>query len=265
MTDIQFEKKLITIKTSEEIEIMREAGKILAGIMAEVSAKIKPGIATEYLEEAALALISKHKAKPSFKGYKGGAGLAGKLFPSALCVSINEELVHCVPSERVLKEGDIVSLDLGIFYNGFHSDMAITVLVGKVSLEAQRLIVATKKALKRGISKARAGNTFGDIANAVQRHIEGQGFTVIKEFCGHGIGRNLHEEPQIPNYGKRGEGERIKEGMVFCLEPMAAIGDWKTKKAKDDFGFQMADNSLCAHFEHTIAITKIGFHILTEL
>jgi len=256
---------MITIKTSEEIKIMKEGGRILAGIMAEVSAKVKPGIATQDLEEAALALIAERKAKPSFKGYTGGAGLEGKPYPFALCVSINEELVHCVPSQRILKEGDIVSLDLGILYNGFHSDMAITVPVGKVSLEAHRLIVATKKALKRGISKALIGNTFGDIANAIQRHIESQGFTVVKEFCGHGIGRNLHEEPQIPNYGKRGDGEQIKEGMVFCLEPMAAIGDWKTKKAKDGFGYQMVDNSLCAHFEHTIAITKTGCQVLTEL
>ncbi len=237
----------------------------MAGIMAEISAKVKPGVATEYLEETALGLIAKYKAKPSFKGYKGGAGLAGEPYPSALCVSINEELVHCVPSQRILKEGDIVSLDLGILYQDFHSDMAITVPVGKVSLEAQRLIIATKKALKRGISKAMPWNTFGDIANAIQRHIEGQGFTVVKEFCGHGIGRNLHEDPQIPNYGKRGSGEQIKEGMVFCLEPMAAIGDWKTKKAKDGFGFQIADNSLCAHFEHTIAITKTSCQVLTPL
>ncbi len=258
-------KIMITIKTEEEIKIMREGGKILAGIMAEISTQVKPGIATEYLEELALALISKHKAKPSFKGYKGGAGLEGKPYPSALCVSTNEELVHCIPSQRILKEGDIVSLDLGILYNSFHSDMAITVPVGRVSLEAHRLIIATKKALKRGISKARVGKTFGDIANAIQRHIEGQGFTAIQEFCGHGIGRDIHEDPQIPNYGKRGEGEQIKQGMVFCLEPMASIGDWKTKRAKDGFGYQMADNSLCAHFEHTIAITKTGAQILTEL
>jgi methionyl aminopeptidase len=256
---------MITIKTEEEIKIMKEGGKILAGIMAEISAKVKPGIATQDLEEVALELIAKHKTKPSFKGYKGGAGLEGKPYPSALCISINEELVHCVPSQRILKEGDIVSLDSGILYNGFHSDMAITVPVGNVPLEAHRLIVATKKALKRGISKALVGNTFGDVANAIQRHIEGQGFSVIEEFCGHGIGRNLHEDPQIPNYGKRGEGEEIKEGMVFCLEPMASIGDWKTKKAKDGFGYQMADNSLSAHFEHTIAITKTGNQVLTEL
>jgi len=258
-------EKLITIKTEEEIKIMKEGGKILAGILAEISAKVKPGIATQDLEEVALALIAKYKARPSFKGYKGGAGLGGKPYPSALCISINEELVHCVPSQRILKKGDIVSLDLGILLNGFHSDMAITVPVDKISLEAHRLIVATKKALKRGISKALAGKTFGDIANAIQRHIEGQGFIVIEEFCGHGIGRDIHEDPQVPNYGRRGEGEKIREGMVFCLEPMAAIGDWKTKKAKDGFGFQMADNSLCAHFEHTIAITKSGSKVLTEL
>ena len=180
-----------------------------------------------------------------------------------MCASINEELVHVVPSQRKLKEGDVLSLDLGMKYQGYHSDMAITLPVGKISPEAARLIRVTKKALKRGIKKARPGNTFGDIGNTIQRYVEGQGLNVVRDLCGHGIGRELHEEPKILNYGKRRTGPEIKEGMVFCLEPMVAVGDWKLKKAKDGYGHETADSSLCAHFEHTIVATKDGCKILT--
>jgi len=248
---------MISIKSEKEIQIMREGGKILAKIMKELEREVKPGITTKYLDKVASGLVLKYKTKPSFKGHQG--------FPAVLCVSINEELVHCIPSARKLKAGDIVSLDLGVLFKGFHTDMAVTLPVGKVSPEAQRLIRITKKALKRGIKKVRSGNTFGDIGNTIQRYVKGQGFKVVRDLCGHGIGREVHEEPQIPNYGKRREGPEIKKGMTFCIEPMVTVGDWQLKKAKDGYGYQTKDNSLCAHFEHTIAVTKEGFKVLTEI
>jgi methionyl aminopeptidase len=226
---------------------MRENGHILALIMEELKLKVEPGLTTKELDELAQSLILKHKGKPSFKGYDG--------FPNSLCASINEEIVHGVPSNRKLKKGDILSLDLGFFKNGFHSDMAVTIPVGQIDLETQRLLRAGKKALKRGIKKARAGNTFGDISNTVQRHIEGQGFSVIKSLCGHGIGKDLHEEPQILNYGKRHTGPEIKKGMVFCLEPMLSVGSDEIEKSKDGFCFVTKDKSLSCHFEHMIAVT----------
>ncbi len=247
---------MISIKSEQEIQIMREGGKILAQIMKELEKKVEPGVTTKYLDKVAKGLVLKYKGKPSFKGYEG--------FPAVLCASVNEELVHCIPSDRKLKKGDIISLDLGILYKEFHSDMAITVPVGKILPEAQRLIRVTKKALKRGIKKVRPGNTFGDVGNTIQRYVEGQGFNVVRDLCGHGIGKELHEDPQIPNYGKRRTGLKIKEGMVFCIEPMVTIGNWKLKKAKDNYGHQTKDGSLCAHFEHMMAVTKTGCQTLTE-
>ncbi|MBM3250682.1 MAG: type I methionyl aminopeptidase [Candidatus Nealsonbacteria bacterium] len=247
---------MISIKTKQEIEIMREGGEILARIMKELEKRVGPGVATAELNKVAEDLILKYGGKPSFKGYEG--------FPAALCASINEELVHCIPSERKLKQGDIISLDLGIFFKGFHADMAITVPVGKISAEAQRLIRITKKALKRGIKKVRPGNTFGDIGETIQRYIEDQGYGVVRDLCGHGIGKELHEDPKIPNYGKKKTGAKLQEGMTFCLEPMVTIGDWRLNQAKDNYGFQTKDNSLCAHFEHTIAVTQTGYLVLTD-
>lgn len=256
---------MITIKTAEEIEIMAEGGQILAKIIKELEKEVQPGIATRDLDRLAESLISssseslakEDKIKCSFKDYQG--------FPACLCTSINEEIVHSMPSGRILKQGDLIKLDLGIFYKGYHSDMAITVPVGKVSFEAKRLIWVTKKALKRGIKKIKPGKTFGDIGNTIQRYVESQGFNVVRDLCGHGIGRELHEDPQILNYGKRRSGPEIKEGMVFCLEPMVTAGDWKIKKSKDGYGYQTADSSLSAHFEHTVSITKNGVKVLTEL
>ncbi len=248
---------MITIKTPEEIKIMAEGGKILAKIIKELEKKVKPGITTKELDRVAETLIFKSGGTPSFKGYEG--------FPASLCTSINEELVHAVPSQRKLKEGDILSLDLGMKYQDYHSDMAITLPVGKISPEAQRLIRVTKKTLKRGIKKARPGNTFGDIGNTIQRYVEDQGFNVVRDLCGHGIGRELHEEPKILNYGKRHSGPEIKEGMVFCLEPMVIVGDWKLKKSKDGYGFETADGSLSCHFEHMMVVTKNGAKILTTI
>jgi len=268
---------MIPIKSAEEIEIIKEGGKILAKIMKELEKLVQPGITTKELNRLAESLILNYGGKPSFKGHQN--------FPATLCTSINEEIVHCLPSDRVLKEGEIVSLDLGILYpaparpaslgeageqarygtgKSFHTDMAITLPVGKISPEVQRLIRVTKKALKRGLKKARPGNTFGDIGNTIQRYVEGQGFGIVRQLCGHGIGKNLHEEPQIPNYGKRKTGPEIKEGMVFCLEPMVTVGGWELKKAKDGYGYETADGSLSCHFEHTIATTKDGCRILTN-
>lgn len=248
---------MIIIKSEAEIEIIAEGGKILAKIMNVLEKNVKPGITTKDLDGLAEGLVLKYEGKCSFKGYDG--------FPNCLCVSINEEIVHGIPSERILKEGDIVKLDLGFFYKGFHTDMAITLPVGRVSFEIQRLIRVTKKVLKLAIKKARPGNTFGDIGNTIQRYVESQGFNVVRELCGHGVGKELHEEPQILNYGKRHSGEEIKEGMVFCLEPMVTVGDWKIKRTKDGYGFETADGSLSAHFEHTIAVTKNGTKILTVI
>ena len=247
---------MISIKTEKEIKIMREGGRILAEIMAELETKVEPGITTKYLDKVATDLVLRYGAKPSFKNYQG--------FPDTLCTSVNEELVHCIPSNRKLQQGDIISLDLGILFKGFHSDMAVTVPVGKVSPDALRIIRVTKKALKRGIKKVRPGKTFGDIGNTIQRYIEDQGFNVVRDLCGHGIGKEVHEEPQVQNYGKRRTGLEIKQGMCFCIEPMVTTGDWHLKKARDNYGFQTRDNSLCAHFEHTLAVTQTGCKILTS-
>ena len=236
---------------------MNEGAKILAQIMKEIMKMVKPGISTEELDKAAEGLIFQSGAKPSFKGYEG--------FPSSLCVSLNEEIVHGLSSERILKKGDIVSLDLGIFYKGFHSDMAVTLPVGEVDFEILRLIRVTKKSLKLGIKKVKPGNTVGDIGNTVQRYIESQGFNVIRDLCGHGIGRELHEDPQILNYGKRRAGPELAEGMVLCLEPMAAIGGGRIKKSENGYTFETADGSISAHFESEIVVTKDGYRVLTEI
>ena len=246
---------MVSIKSQEEIEIMAEGGKILAGVMAELEKKIRPGIATKELNEFAEELIFKSGGKPSFKGYGG--------FPAALCTSINEEIVHAVPSERTLKDGDIVSLDLGLEYKGFHTDMARSLVAGKAGKEVLELIKATKGALSVGIREVRPGNTFGDIGNAIQRYVESRGFGVIRELCGHGIGKELHEDPQILNYGRKGMGLKVKSGMVLCLEPMVSSGDWAIARTADRFGFRTKDGSLSCHFEDTIAVTKNGAKILT--
>ena len=248
---------MITIKTQEEIAIMAQAGKILAKVMKELEKMVKPGIATLELDRAAEALILSKGAKPGFKGYNG--------FPYSLCASVNENVVHGYPSNYVLKDGDIIGLDLGVFYKNFYTDMAITVPVGGVSFEAKRLINVTKKALRLGIKRVKPGNTVGDIGNTIQRFVEYQGFAVVRDLCGHGIGKNLHEDPKIPNFGKRGGGEKLVEGMVICIEPMVSAGNYVLRKSDDGYGYATRDNSLSAHFEHTIAITKKGPCILTGI
>jgi len=260
---------MITIKTPEEVEIIAEGGKILAKIMKELENNVKPGITTEELDRLAESLIFKYGGECSFKGYQN--------FPACLCASINEEIVHAVPSDRVLKDGDIISLDIGMKHKGFHTDMAITLPVGKINPETKRLIEVTKKALEIGIEKVKPENKIGDISRAIQKHVESQGFNVVRELCGHGIGREIHEDPQILNsvsfekelvdkvkYVEDGSIE-IEAGMVLCLEPMVTVGNWHIKKSRDGFGFKTKDDSLSCHFEHTVAVTKNGAKILTML
>jgi len=260
---------MITIKTPEEVEIITEGGKILAKIMKELENNVKPGITTKELDRLAESLIFKYGGECSFKGYQN--------FPACLCASINEEIVHAVPSDRVLKDGDIISLDIGMKHKGFHTDMAITLPVGKINPETKRLIEVTKKALEIGIEKVKPENKIGDISRAIQKHVESQGFNVVRELCGHGIGREIHEDPQILNsvsfekelvdkvkYVEDGSIE-IEAGMVLCLEPMVTVGNWHIKKSRDGFGFKTKDDSLSCHFEHTVAVTKNGAKILTML
>lgn len=255
----------IRIKLEREIKVMLEGGKILAFVMQELEKMVKPGIRTIELDQAAEKMILEAGAVPSFKDYLPDDGGMEDPYPSTLCVSVNEIIVHGLPSERKLKEGDIVSLDCGLLYKGYHSDMAITVPVGKVSFEAQRLIKVCKNALKAGIKEMVAGGRLGNIENAIQKYVESQGFNVVRELCGHGIGRSLHEDPQVLNYGERGRGPQLKEGMVLCLEPMVTAGRWQIKKANDRFGWRTIDGSLAAHFEHTIAIDRNGPIILTSV
>ncbi len=236
---------------------MTEGAKILAQIMKELEKKIEPGISTNELNMAAESHIFKLGAKPSFKGYQG--------FPAALCVSLNEEVVHGIPSSRKLKEGDLVSLDLGLFLNGFHSDMARTFSVGEISFEAQRLLRVTKKSLKVATRKVKPGNKIGAISNTVQRYVESQEFNVVRDLCGHGIGKELHEEPQILNYGKRSDGPVLKEGMVLCLEPMVTVGGYEIKQGEDGFSFVTEDGSLSCHFEDEVLVTRDGCQVLTKL
>ncbi len=235
---------------------MREGGKILARILDQILLKIKAGAAAEELDKAAKALILQSGAKVAFEGYQG--------FPAALCVSINEEVVHGVPSSRILKEGDIVTIDIGLVWKGFYVDMARTVPVGQASPEALRLIRVAKKALRLGIKKVHPGATVGDIGNTIQRFVESQKFQIVRDLCGHGIGKDLHEDPLILNYGERHTGTELKEGMAICIEPMITMGDWHVKQAIDGFVFTTVDNSLAAHFEDTIAVTENGCEVLTS-
>jgi len=246
---------MIKIKTEKEIEIMRQGGKLLAGIMEKIKAQVKPGISTNELERLTQSLVLQTGGTCSFKGYEG--------FPSCLCVSVNQEIVHGTPSDIRLKNGDILTLDLGLFYKGYHTDMAVTLAIGKIDPETNRLLKVCKKALKLGIKKLRPGNTFGDVGNTIQRHIESQGFSVVKDLCGHGIGKDLHEDPQILNHGKRKKGEKIKKGMVVCLEPMIAMK--KGDIEKKGFVYKTEDNSLSAHFELTIAVNSKGGEVLTKI
>ena len=246
----------IIIKSDNEIAIMREAGKIVAEVLLAISRQVEPGITTMEMDAIAERELKKLGATSSFNGYRG--------FPANLCASINDEIVHGIPGDRKLNDGDIVSIDFGVIYNGFQGDAAVTVPVGEISPEATRLIDSTKEALDKGIAEARAGATLGDVSAAIQRHAEEKNYSVVREYTGHGIGRDMHEDPQIPNYGMRGTGPVLKKGMTLALEPMLNIGGSGTRVAKDRWTVLTADGSLSAHFEHTIAITENEPEVLTR-
>lgn len=248
---------MIKIYSENEIEILRQGGKILAKIIKELKKKVRPGVKTKYLNKVAKDLVLSFGTEPSFEGFDE--------FPAVLCTSINEEIVHVVPKKRKLKEGDILSLDLGIRFNGYCTDMAITIPVGKISKETKKLIKTTREALKIGIKQVRPGNHLGDIGYVIQKYVEKNGFNIVRELVGHGVGKEVHEAPKIPNFGNPGQGPKLKQGMVLALEPMVTVGDWHVEKTKDGFGYRTLDNSLSAHFEHTIAITPKGPEILTKL
>jgi len=247
----------IIIKSARELAYMRQAGRIVAETLAILQDRIRPGITTADLDALAYKVITKHNAVPSFKGYRG--------FPASLCVSVNEEVVHGIPGKRVLREGDIVSLDLGAIYHGYHGDAAITLGVGKISKEAARLIEVTAGALQAAIAQARAGHRLGDISWAIQNYAESRGFSVVRQYVGHGIGREMHEDPQVPNFGQPGQGIKLRPGMTLALEPMVNMGDWRTKVLPNNWTVVTEDGKLSAHFEHTIAITAGEPEILTKL
>jgi methionyl aminopeptidase len=245
------------IKTPREIEAMKRAGQVVAHTLKALRSAIKPGITTGDLDYVARSEIARHGAIPSFVGYRG--------FPAAVCVSVNEQIVHGIPGELVIQEGDLVSVDVGAIVDGFHGDAAITVGAGEISNAAQRLIDATRESLNRGIEAAVVGARIGDISNAVQSYAEEHGFSVVREYVGHGIGRQMHEEPSVPNYGKPGRGLQLREGMALAIEPMLNIGDWTTKLLPDNWTVVTGDGSLSAHFEHSIAITSKGPIVMTKL
>lgn len=245
----------VVIKSSREVTVMRRAGRITAEVLEILKARLKQGMKTKELDSIAGRELEKRGAKPSFKGYCG--------FPANICVSINDEIVHGIPGERVIEEGDIVSIDLGAIYGGFQGDAAVTVGVGNISPEAARLIEATRGALEAGVSAARAGARLGDISASIQRCAESAGYEVVREYTGHGIGRQMHESPQVPNYGKAGTGLLLKAGMTMALEPMLNSGGWRTRVDEDLWTVRTADGGLSAHFEHTVAITDDGPEVLT--
>ena len=245
----------IIIKSPSEIKAMRRAGEVVVSILKTLAAEITPGITTRQLDDITVRELVKHEAISSFKGYRG--------FPASVCVSINEEIVHGIPQRRVITEGDIVSLDFGAIVDGFHSDAAITVGVGVISPEANRLLGVTKGALEAGIQAARPGAHLGDISSAIQGYTDSKGYSVVREYTGHGIGREMHEDPLIPNFGSPGIGPVLRKGMVMALEPMVNTGGWKTKVKKDNWTVVTSDNSLSAHFEKTIAITDGAAEVLT--
>lgn len=251
---------------------MAEGGRILAEIIKKLSDAVKPGITTKDIDKLASELIlfyakeNNGQVKPAFLGYGG--------YPANICTSVNEEVVHCVPSDRELKEGEIISLDMGIKYKNYYLDSAVTLPVlggmnyaawAKLNSGLRKLLETTREALNAGIKQAKAGNRIGDISHVVQSVIERNGFGVIRELVGHGIGRDLHEEPQVPNFGRQGEGIQLEEGMVIAIEPMVSFGDWRLVKGSDGFTYKTKDGSYAVHFEHTVAITKKGPRVLTLL
>lgn len=249
---------MVSLKTSEEIEVMRRANLIVADVLQELGSLIKPGVSTARLDERAEEMIRSRGATPAFKGYGG--------FPASICVSINDEVVHGIPSQkRILEDGDIVGIDCGTCLDGYFGDSAVTFAVGDITDDAARLMKETKASLEAAIDKMRVGNRLSDVSNAVQSHVEAKGYSVVRNFVGHGIGKSLHEEPQIPNFGSPGRGIRLKAGMVFAIEPMINIGKHGVKVLEDGWTAVTDDGSLSAHFEHSVAVTKNGPYILSQI
>lgn len=249
---------MIVLKTPEEVEMMAQASKIVAEAHQVLKKEVKPGITTLFLDGIAEEFIRSHGGVPAFKGYRN--------YPRTLCVAVNDEVVHGIPSKRVLKEGDIIGLDLGAIVQGFYGDGAVTVAVGPVPDQVSTLVRVTEEAMMKGIEKAVVGNRLSDISHAVQQHVEAYGFSVVRDFVGHGIGRELHEEPQVPNYGRPGQGPRLQVGMVLAIEPMVNAGGYHVRVLDDQWTAVTQDGSLSAHFEHTLAIQPSGPpRILTTL
>lgn len=248
---------MIPIKTEEDLRMMRLTGGILSWVMQELQKHIKADISTLELDRIAGELIAEKNAKPAFKGYKG--------FPANICASINEEIVHGIPSERKLKNGDIISLDLGVNYCGFFSDAAVTLAVGTVNSKIKRLIEVTRDSLIIGVKKAQINNHISDISNAIQNYVQKNKFSVVRQFVGHGIGRSLHEEPEIPNFGQPHQGEKLKNGMVLAIEPMVNMGGWESKVLENNWTAVTMDGKPSAHFEYTVAVTEKGPEVLTQL
>ncbi len=253
---------MINPKTQAEIEIMRQGGKILAQTLIEVAAAVKPGVSTLHLDMLARQGLKTRGANPSFLGYRTG----NQSYPASLCTSVDNGVVHGVPSpDFILKEGQIISLDLGAWYQGLCTDMAITVPVGKISKTAAKLIRITQESLARALEKVKAGARVGDISEVIQSYVEQNGFSVVRTLFGHGVGRAVHEEPRIPNFGHKGTGPLLTEGVTLAIEPMVNIGNPEVKTLTDGWTIVTADNSLSAHFEHTVAVTKHGYEILTKI
>jgi len=248
---------MVVLKSSKEIEKIRCSNQLVAEILEILKDRVAPGVDTITLDRLAEDLAQERKAKPAFKGYRG--------FPYSLCASVNEQVVHGFPSQRPLKEGDILSIDFGLYYHGYYGDSAITIPVGKISNSARRLLAVTRESLYLGIDQAVAGRRLSNISHAIQHHVEAAGFSVVRKFVGHGIGSQLHEDPQIPNYGEPGVGIRLKPGMVFAIEPMVNMGGYDVVTLEDGWTTVTKDGTLSAHFEHSIAITKDGPVILSFL
>lgn len=246
---------MIFLKGEREISLIREAADILSKMLGLMAQEVKPGVTTKKLDKLAEEFISDHGGKPSFKGFKQ--------FPASLCTSVNEVVVHGVPTHYDLQEGDIIAIDCGVAYKGFHSDAAFTFPVGAISQEASKLLHITKEALYQGIKQASVGKRTGDIGQAIQDHVHKHGYSVVRALAGHGIGRNLHEDPQVPNYGKKGSGVKLKPGMVLAIEPMINLGESKVVQEKDGWTIRTLDKEFSAHFEHTVAVRAHTTEILT--
>jgi methionyl aminopeptidase len=248
---------MVVCKSAAELEKMHRAGLVVWGALGKMRTMVRPGLATQELDEFAEAWCAEHKARPAFKGYRG--------YPGSVCTSINQEVVHGIPSAaRKLREGDILSMDFGVELDGYFGDAALTVPVGKISPEREKLLRITRESLERAIDKVRPGNRLGDVSFAVAEWVEKNGFSVVREFVGHGIGTKMHEEPQVPNYGSPGRGPRLLEGMVLAIEPMVNVGDPGVRILDDEWTAVTADGSDSAHFEHTVAVTAEGPWILTR-